>query len=100
MESSSSQTRSVAAIATVVQAAPIIAPIIAVIAAATILGARSYRVTQYFTRAEELDRMASDAGLALAERWSDWRGTPPDDRSPFHISLYVRSDGSQQSPAA
>jgi len=66
----------------------------------TILGARSFRVTQYFTRAEELDRMASDAGLALAQRWSDWRGTPPDDRSPFHISLYVRSDGSQRSPAA
>lgn len=66
----------------------------------TILGARSYRVTQYYTADEELDRMASDAGLALAERWSDWRGTPLDERSPMHISLYVPSDASNRNPAA
>src|SRR4051812_39079958 len=60
----------------------------------TVLGARNYRVTQYHTPAEDLDKMAADAGLALAERWSDWRRTPLAGRSSIHISLYVRPDAS------
>ena len=65
----------------------------------TISGARNYRVTQYFTAAEEMDSMAADAGLALAERWPDWRRRPPTGPSPSHISLYVRADASSY-PAA
>jgi hypothetical protein len=57
----------------------------------TTTGARDYCVTQYHTPAEELDRMARDAGLALAERWSDWRRTPLVGSSPNHISMYVRA---------
>lgn len=38
---------------------------------------------------EQLDAMAADAGLVLADRWSDWSRTPlgPDD--PVHVSRYV-----------
>jgi SAM-dependent methyltransferase len=41
---------------------------------------------------EELDAMASAAGLALVHRWSDWRGTPftPDDN--VHVSVYAIAD--------
>lgn len=60
----------------------------------TNFGARRYRVTQYYTPAEELDAMATDAGLALAERWSDWRRRPLAGRSSSHVSLYVRADAS------
>jgi len=63
----------------------------------TIFGARNYRVTQYYTPVEELDKMASDAGLVLVERWADWRRTPLVGRSSIHISLYVRSDASSES---
>lgn len=38
----------------------------------------------------ELDLMARIAGLRLMERWSDWNGAPPDERSPRHISIYAR----------
>lgn len=42
---------------------------------------------RYATPAQ-LDEMAAAAGLTLAERWADWSGTPFDERSERHISLY------------
>jgi SAM-dependent methyltransferase len=49
---------------------------------------RPWRV-RYLTP-EQLDALAADAGLVLAERWSDWRGTPFDDDSDTHVSVYRR----------
>jgi len=37
---------------------------------------------------DELDAMATDAGLARAERWGDWDRRPFDDDSPKHVTLY------------
>lgn len=37
------------------------------------------------------DSFASDAGLVLAERWSDWTCTPFDDESSTHVSVWRRS---------
>jgi SAM-dependent methyltransferase len=39
---------------------------------------------------EELDSMATAAGLVLAERWSSWDGAPFTDDSTHHVSRYVR----------
>jgi SAM-dependent methyltransferase len=50
-------------------------------------------VVCYATPAE-LDAMASAAGLALAERWTDWRQTPFGRDSPQHVSVYRRVRGS------
>ena len=36
----------------------------------------------------ELDDLAADAGLALAERWGGWRGEPCTDDSDLHVSVY------------
>jgi SAM-dependent methyltransferase len=36
----------------------------------------------------ELDAMATAAGLRLVERWSDWKGTPFDENSGVHVSVY------------
>jgi SAM-dependent methyltransferase len=47
---------------------------------------RPWRV-RYLTP-EQLDAMAADAGLALGERSQDWRGTPFDDDSDTHVSVY------------
>jgi SAM-dependent methyltransferase len=40
---------------------------------------------------EQLDALAAGAGLALAERWADWRRTPFDDDSDTHVSVYRRA---------
>jgi hypothetical protein len=37
---------------------------------------------------DELDRMASAAGLRLVERWSDWRRTPFTADDNAHVSVY------------
>jgi SAM-dependent methyltransferase len=47
---------------------------------------RPWRV-RYLTT-EQLDAMAFDAGLVLDERREDWRGTPFDDDSTSHVSIY------------
>jgi SAM-dependent methyltransferase len=39
----------------------------------------------------ELDLMAAQAGLRLAERYGDWRGQPFDSASGSHISVYRRA---------
>jgi len=58
----------------------------------TTSGARNYTVQQYHTSADELDGIASDAGLRLVERWSDWTRAPLVERSLSHISLYVHGE--------
>ena len=45
---------------------------------------------RYLTPAQ-LDALAAEAGLVLEVRWADWRGTPFDDDSGSHVSLYRRS---------
>lgn len=47
---------------------------------------RPWRV-RYLTT-EQLDAMATAAGLRLDARWSDWRGTAFDDDSDTHVSVY------------
>ena len=47
---------------------------------------RPWRV-RYLTP-EQLDALAADAGLVLVDRWQDWRGTPFDDDSDTHVSVY------------
>ncbi|MCB1029920.1 MAG: class I SAM-dependent methyltransferase [Acidimicrobiales bacterium] len=37
---------------------------------------------------EQLDEMASDAGLVLSERWEDWSRSPFSETSPTHLSRY------------
>jgi hypothetical protein len=36
----------------------------------------------------ELDELAAEAGLTLVRRAADWRGTPFDDTSTAHVSVY------------
>jgi len=43
-----------------------------------------------YARPEELDGMASAAGLSLAHRWSGWRGEPFSADAPRHVSTYRR----------
>ena len=38
---------------------------------------------------EDIDAMASGAGLQLVERWAGWRGEPYEDGDPVHVSLYA-----------
>ena len=38
---------------------------------------------------EQLDELAADAGLVLAERWADWAGAPFGPDSAAHVSRYV-----------
>jgi SAM-dependent methyltransferase len=47
---------------------------------------RPWRV-RYLTP-EQLDALAAEAGLVLADRSSDWRGTAFDDDSDTHVSVY------------
>jgi hypothetical protein len=47
---------------------------------------RPWRV-RYLTP-EQLDALAGAAGLVLSARWQDWRGTPFDDDSDTHVSVY------------
>ena len=41
-----------------------------------------------FTDPPGLDRLAAAAGLELVERLADWTGTPYDERSTTHVSVY------------
>lgn len=44
------------------------------------------------TTPERLDAWASESGLRLVSRWSDWSRTPFDDGSTRHVSRYAPSD--------
>lgn len=50
----------------------------------------SYEVVLHYRSPEDLDSVAADAGLCLAQRWHDWTGAPvrPDSSDP--VSVYVR----------
>lgn len=43
-----------------------------------------------YTSTDEMDEMAADAGFHLAERWSDWEGSPFTRQSRAHVSVYRR----------
>jgi SAM-dependent methyltransferase len=50
---------------------------------------RPYRIR--YAPPAELDLMAAEAGLELAERWENTRPDPFDDESPSHVSVYRRA---------
>ena len=41
---------------------------------------------------EQLDAMATEAGLGLSQRWASWSGDPFDETSASHISVYRLAD--------
>ena len=47
---------------------------------------RPWRVR--YLHVAQLDALAADAGLSLVERWGDWDGTPFDEHSSVHVSVY------------
>ncbi len=53
-------------------------------------GNKSYHARLCYRSTYDLDAMASDAGLVLRERWSDWRGAPHSAQSTMHVSVYKR----------
>lgn len=55
---------------------------------ATAKGPRYYRVRICYAAPQELDEMATKAGLRLRERWSNWRGQTFRVGDPLHISVY------------
>lgn len=48
----------------------------------------SYQVTLTYATEDELDAMATAAGMVLVGRWDDWTGTPAGGRSTDPISVY------------
>jgi len=44
----------------------------------------------------ELDQLAADAGLVLERRWAAWDGTPFDDDSSRHVSVYRMAGAAHQ----
>lgn len=54
-------------------------------------GTRLHPSTSRYAAPEELDEMASAAGLRLRSRWADWSGSPFTARSPRHVSMYELS---------
>jgi SAM-dependent methyltransferase len=51
-------------------------------------GVRLHPWSIRYVAPDELDRMASAAGLSLVERWSDWRMTPFTADDSTHVSIY------------
>ncbi len=51
-------------------------------------GVRMYPVTIRYAWPSELDLMARLAGLALIDRWEDWKKSPFSSKSGKHISVY------------
>ena len=58
-------------------------------------GQASYHVTLHYATPDELDEMASAAGLRLSGRWHDWSATPATDASTDPISVYTTDDRHQ-----
>jgi len=54
----------------------------------TKMGRRLYKVQVLYQEVEDLDRLASNAGLVLKERWGDWRGGPYTPEAGCHVSVY------------
>lgn len=55
---------------------------------ATAKGPRYYRARICYAAPQELDKMATKAGLRLRERWNNWRGQTFRAGDPLHISIY------------
>jgi SAM-dependent methyltransferase len=53
-------------------------------------GVQGFEVTLYYATLEELDVMASQAGLRLVDRWHDWTGVPARRDSTDPISVYEK----------
>lgn len=51
-------------------------------------GSSSYEVTLHYADSEEIDEIASAAGLQLVNRWHDWTQEPARTHSPDPISVY------------
>ena len=51
-------------------------------------GTPTYDVTLHYATPEELDVMASEAGLRLVDRWHDWSGAPASTRSMDPVNVY------------
>jgi SAM-dependent methyltransferase len=47
---------------------------------------RPYRI--HYLEPHQLDDLAASEGLSLVDRWEDWGGTPFEDDSPNHVSVY------------
>ena len=52
-------------------------------------GIKDYHVTFLATPLNILDSMARQAGLRVAERWSNWLNAPYSPTKPRHISVYT-----------
>jgi len=57
-----------------------------------------YPVVHRYAHPSELDLMARLAGMALEDRFADWKGTTYESTSPDHISVY-RLEGPPTGPA-
>jgi len=53
-------------------------------------GNRLFPYVLRYATPEQLDVMATTAGLVLEDRWEDWHGTTFDDRSPAHVSVWSK----------
>lgn len=52
-------------------------------------GTTEYDVELHYATTEQVDAMASAAGLRLKERWHDWSGTPATIASTDPVSVYT-----------
>jgi len=57
-------------------------------------GVSMYPIRIRYAWPEELDAMATEAGLLLRERWSGWDRSPFSEDSAFHLSMWERPAGS------
>jgi hypothetical protein len=55
-------------------------------------GLRMHAADHRYAWPAELDLMARLAGLALEDRWADWRRSPFTGSSPSHVSVYRKPD--------
>jgi len=53
-------------------------------------GNRLFPYVLRYATPEQLDVMATTAGLELEDRWEDWHGTTFDDTSPAHVSIWSK----------
>lgn len=53
-------------------------------------GPTGYEVTLHYATTDQLDEMATAAGLRLIACWHDWTGTPVTAASTDPISVYIR----------
>ncbi|MBC8364376.1 MAG: class I SAM-dependent methyltransferase [Actinobacteria bacterium] len=54
-------------------------------------GNRLFPYQLRYVTPEQLDALAADADLSLEHRWADWSGTPFDEASASHVSVWRRT---------